>query len=177
MPRSFLVLALALLAAFLPAAGAWAGGAPHNVAVLASADRADSMALMRAYAEARGIPDANLCPLEGVPDPLGDPPAPEIDAETYRVLVLEPALACLDASPWAEEIDFLVTLRGLPYHVRGDGWEASLEALLTLGGTTLEGEPLWSALPPRRDRPAYVSPLFAARALYGGVDELRAGRF
>ncbi len=165
-----------LLLLIAAAGTARAGGAPHNVAVLASADRPDSVALATYYGQARAIPPENLCLLEGVPDPDVDPPG-VIDAETFRTQVLEPALACVRASPWAAEIDFFVTLRGLPYHVRGDGWQASLEALLTLGATEVEGEHLWRRPPPEAGRPLWISPRFRARALYGMVSELAAGRF
>ncbi len=138
-----LAVAGALLA--LHAWTARAGGGPANVLVVYNADDAGAVEVAQAYRAARSIPEGQLCGLTGV-----DPGAREMAFADVESLILDPVRACLAALPQPEEIDVMVTVRGLPYRVElpDDGYVVGLEALLqvlgavsTADGTPLAGQP------------------------------------
>ncbi|MCB9744352.1 MAG: hypothetical protein H6740_17270 [Alphaproteobacteria bacterium] len=126
----------------LIASPALAGGGPMNVLVVYNADDPDAVGLTEAYAQARSVPEAQLCGLSGV-----DPTADAMGHEGYISLVLEPVMACLAALPQPEEIHFLTLIKGLPYRVDLPAYSVSLDAALqildtraSLGATRLAGQ-------------------------------------
>ena len=113
---------------FVPEARA--GGGPMNVLVVYNADEPDAEDVARYYADARSIPAAQLCGVAGV-----DPLALSMTFEDYAALVQPRFRECLAAVPQADEVDYIVTVRGLPYRVDvTDGYSASLEAMLQVDG-------------------------------------------
>ncbi len=109
-----------------------AGGGPMNVLVLYNGQDSEAAGVASYYADVRSIPAAQLCPVAGV-----DPLAQSLTFEDYAATV-QPALrTCLAGIPAADEIDYIVTIRGLPYRVDiTDGYSASLEAMLQIDGAT-----------------------------------------
>ncbi|MSP56989.1 MAG: TIGR03790 family protein [Myxococcales bacterium] len=123
-----LVLSLTVVPMSVPTVRA--GGGPMNVLVLYNAADPDAAGVARYYADARSIPDAQLCGVAGV-----DPLALSITFEDYAAIVQPRFRECLGAVPQADEIDYLVTVRGLPYRVDiAGGYTASLEAMLQVDG-------------------------------------------
>ncbi len=109
---------------------AHAGGGPMNVLVLYNADEPEAGDVARYYADARSIPDAQLCGVAGI-----DPLVQSMTFADYAALVQPRFRECLAAVPESGEIDYIVTIRGLPYRVDiPDGYSASLEAMLQIDG-------------------------------------------
>ena len=158
---------------------AWASGPQQGARVLAVASdaRAENLDLLRAYGQARAIPAGQRCVLSGLPDAIAQVAARTITADDYASGILAPVLDCLSSADDPGAIDFIVVMRGMPHHVTGDGWQASLEALLTVGDTTVDGAPLWSRSAAIGGRPTLLSPLYEAFVVYDLVTELRGGRF
>ena len=104
----------------------YAGGGPLDVLVLYNQTSADAEAVAQSYQHARSLPTGHLCPVSGV-----SPSERSIPFETYETAVLQALDACLDRLPHADEIDYLVVTRGLPYRVAlPDGFTTSLSAML-----------------------------------------------
>ncbi len=135
----------ALLTLALPA-GALAGPGPDGVVVVAHADRPESLALARRYAEARAIPDAQLCALS-----LGD--ADPLPLDAYRSRLEAPLLDCLGAA--ADRIEAAVLIRGVPRRVEipsasGPLPVSTAAALATWRSTLVDdGRPLLGEPPAR----------------------------
>ena len=148
-----------------------------RVLVIASDARADNLELMAAYMAARGVPADRGCVLSGLPDATADVASRTMGAHDYERLILDPVQACLAEADDPVSIDFLVLLRGAPHHVTGDGWQASVEALLTVGATTLDDAPLWRRAPAPEvaQRPILLNPRYEAFAPYELVAQLRRG--
>lgn len=109
---------------------ALAGGGPMNVLVLYNAQSADAEDVARYYADARSIPDAQLCGVSGI-----DPLTQSMPFEDYASIVQVRLRECLSAVPQSDEIDYIVTVRGLPYRVDvTDGYSASLDAMVQVDG-------------------------------------------
>jgi uncharacterized protein (TIGR03790 family) len=118
---------------------ALAGGGPLNVMVIYNGESVDSEAVAQAYKQARALPERHICPVVGLQ-------AAEREISFTRYLeTIRPAVgACLDDLPQPEDIDYLVTTRGLPYRVTLDsGFTVSLSALLQVHqAADSEGAPL-----------------------------------
>jgi len=121
-------MALLLLLPLL--APAHAGGGPMNVLVLYNGDDPDAAGVAEYYADARAIPAGQLCGVSGI-----DPLTQTMTFDDYAATVQPAFRACLAALPQPEEIDYVVTIRGLPYRVDiTDGYSASLEAMVQVDG-------------------------------------------
>ena len=151
-----------MLPALLCAGAALAGGGPANVVALYNADDPDAADVAAYYAEARELPGGHLCPVSGI-----DATTRDIAFEDYWSLVHEPLVACLDALPQSEDVDYLVVVRGLPYRVTlpDDGFYTSLQAMLQVheaghwvSGDPLAGEPQYHAtyFQPSVSNPSFV---------------------
>jgi uncharacterized protein (TIGR03790 family) len=135
------VCLVAVVVSILRAGTALAGGGPVNVVVLYNGDDADAADVAAYYAAARDLPDGHLCAVSGI-----DPTTRDIAFEDYWALVHEPLVACLEALPQPEDVDYLVVVRGLPYRVvlPDDGFYTSLQAMLQIheAGHWVSGDPL-----------------------------------
>src|SRR5687768_4489541 len=89
-----------------------AGGGPMNVVVLFNATSPDAAAVADHYTQARSLPDGHRCEVSGI-----DPLARNIAFADFVALIRDPLDACLAALPHPEEVDYVVTVRGLPYVV------------------------------------------------------------
>jgi hypothetical protein len=147
-----------------------------RVLVVASDVRAKNLDLLSEYAEARSVPASNRCVLSGLQDAVADVASREITADDYQRFVLTPVQSCLAGADDPDGVDFIVVVRGMPHHVRGDGWQASLEALLTVGATEIDAEPLWRRSGSAPNRPTFLNPLYKAFEVYDLVTELKGGR-
>ena len=116
---------VALCPALLPAA-ALGGGGPANVMVLYNGDDTDAEGVADYYAQARSIPEGQLCGLAGI-----EPTQRSMTFDDYETFIHEPFDVCLDAMPQPDEIDYVVIIRGLPYRISiEDGFYTSLSAML-----------------------------------------------
>src|SRR6478735_1230763 len=105
MTRALGALAVLLL---LPSV-AYAVPGPDSVAVLANADVPGSVALAMRYAEARDVPDAQVCV-------LSMPTADTITLAEYQSTILDPLRTCLGPTVEAR-IEAVVVMRGVPLRV------------------------------------------------------------
>jgi uncharacterized protein (TIGR03790 family) len=144
---------IACLLLLVPLA-ARAGGGPANVMVVVNGDDAEALAVADHYAVARDLPVGHVCALAGI-----DPLLTQIDFADYGGLVHDPLVACLDALPHPEEIDYLVVVRGLPYRValEDGGFYTSLTAMLQVHEAThrLSDDPL-AGMPQANNGNAYA---------------------
>lgn len=116
----------------LSSAVALAGGGPLDVLVLFNADDPDATDVAGYYAEKRSIPGTRLCGVHGV-----DPATRSVDFPTYQLSIQTALRGCLHDLKDPDEIDYIVTVRGLPYRIDiPDGYSASLEAMLQIDGAT-----------------------------------------
>jgi len=113
---------------------AQAGLGPDDVVVLYHADDEEAVATAQHYAQARDLSPAQLCGVSGI-----EPSTREVDFETFDTAIRQPFEACRDALPHPEDIDAIVTVRGLPYRVTLPAYVASLEATLQVGRSVLQG--------------------------------------
>src|SRR5687767_6254107 len=111
MPR-LVPLALALLVA-ATAASAQAGGGPANVVVVYNAESPEAIAVAEHYASARSLPPGHTCSITGVAPELSAHAGDGLTWAEYTALVRDPFEACLAALPQPEEIDYVVTVKGL----------------------------------------------------------------
>ena len=153
---------IALLSLFVPWT-AHAGGGPAHVMVVVNGDDAEALDVAEHYATARSLPVGHVCALNGI-----DPTTTQIDHADYVTLVHDPLVACLDALPQPEDVDYLVVVRGLPYRVAlaDDGFYTSLQAMLQVHDAShrLSGDPLAGMPQPDNgnayawvDNPVYVN--------------------
>lgn len=116
-----------------------------DVLVLYRPDVAEAEEVAREYAAARSIPDSHLCAVSGLPTFGPD----AIDFDTYSRTIASSLDGCLAAAPSAEEIDYLVLVRGFPYLVTlpDGGFTVSVQGLLQIhrarlaSGAELAGTP------------------------------------
>jgi len=138
--RSAIVLAMISLPAI-----ARATPGPDTTVVIANANVPESVALAERYAQARDVPDAQVCLLD-VED------TENLDLATYEADFLAPLRACLDATPGVRErIEAALLIRGVPLRVQipvgGRDRVVSLAAALSLWDSTRMGAPLLGAEP------------------------------
>jgi uncharacterized protein (TIGR03790 family) len=102
-----------------------------NVLVVYNGESVDSEAIAQSYGQARALPPLHLCPVLGL-----QPSEAEITYSRHQDTI-RPALdSCLANLPHPEDIDYLVTTRGLPYRVSLEaGFTVSLSALLQVHHT------------------------------------------
>jgi uncharacterized protein (TIGR03790 family) len=105
-----------------------AGLGPAHTVVLYNAADPDAYTIAETYDLARQLPPGHLCPVDGV-DPLVD----QISWELFDSAVRGALETCLSRLPQPEEIDAIVTVRGLPYVVELPEYVVGLEAALAVG--------------------------------------------
>lgn len=143
--RDFLRVAWAItlaLGALLPAASARAVPGPDSTAVIANSNVAESVALARDYAEARRIPDRQVCALD-----LEDPDSSTISMSDFQSRLVEPFEACLRDGGVLERIEAVVLVRGVPIKLRVGDRRMSLAAALGVWKSTYRGEPIMGQEP------------------------------
>jgi hypothetical protein len=119
----------------LSSAVALAGGGPLDVLVLFNADDPDATEVAQYYAEKRAVPANHLCGVGGV-----DPLTTSTSFTAYQGSIQLRLRDCLRDIPDSGDIDYIVTIRGLPYRIDiPDGYSASLEAMLQIDGAADEG--------------------------------------
>lgn len=114
--------------------------APDSVAVLANADVPGSVALAERYAEARSVPDAQVCA-------LSLPTGADMTWDEFETRLRAPLDACLGAA--RDRIEAVVILRGVPIRVATpSGTRVSVAAALGLWDSVLpDGSPVRDAAP------------------------------
>jgi uncharacterized protein (TIGR03790 family) len=133
---------------------AFAGLGPAGVLVLYNADDPDAADVAQAYADARSLPPGHQCGLTGL-----DPSTTEVSWADFDALVRTPLEACLAALPQPDEIDALVTVRGLPYVVDLDEYVVGMEAALQVGHGTMLGAEI-AGSPQSLSGPVYAASVF-----------------
>src|SRR5687767_9802045 len=84
---------------------------PDSVAVLASADDAESGALADSYAAARAVPARQVCKVPGIPTTA------DVSLADYQSKILTPLEACLKDAAVHDRIEAIVIMRGVPLRV------------------------------------------------------------
>jgi uncharacterized protein (TIGR03790 family) len=114
---------------------ALAGGGPLNVMVVYNDDAPEARAVAEHDRDARNLPNGHLCAIYGI-----DSAQTSMSIGDYETLIGTPVEDCITALPLPGDIDYLVTIRGLPYLVGG----FSLSAVLQAGHAThlVDGGPL-----------------------------------
>jgi len=112
-----------------------------------------SVAIGQAYAEARGIPGDQIVELEiPVADPsLGDARHESIGRDAFEQLIRQPLERIFEERGWVDEMEVIVTTKGIPLRVEGpeisaafllrDDTTASVDAELSLLFSPLIGSP------------------------------------
>ncbi|MEQ1507023.1 MAG: hypothetical protein ABMB14_32650, partial [Myxococcota bacterium] len=140
---------------------AFGGLGPMDVVVVYNAEDPDAVEVADAYRAARSVPAAQACGLTGI-----DPAVAQIDVPTFEASVRDPVEACLAALPDPDEIDAMVTVRGLPYVVTLPTYVVGLEAALQVGrGTGPAGEIFGT---PQLDAAGYAQASVPNPAFVGG---------
>jgi len=134
-----LVALAALGATFLTTASVRATPGPDSVAVLANASVPGSVMLAQEYAEARDVPDRQVCAL-----PM--PATEDISLADFEAMVRGPLEDCLTDAGVIDRIEAVVITRGVPLRVSmdvgGASRRVSLAAALGLWRTTsMDGTP------------------------------------
>jgi len=124
-----------------------------RVCVLINQTSPVSRAIGEAYAEAREIPEDQIVRLEiPVPDPmLGDARHESITREDFEQLIREPLERIFEERGWRDEMEIIVTTKGIPLRVEGaevpvrtllrETTTASVDAELSLLFSPLVGSP------------------------------------
>lgn len=124
-----------LASALLAPASARAIPGPDTVVVLANASVPGSVALAMRYADARDIPDAQVCVL---PMPTSD----TIPLDDYQSMILAPLRDCLGPTIEART-EAIVVMRGVPMRVSipvDGGHNVSITAALSTWRSTLDDD-------------------------------------
>jgi uncharacterized protein (TIGR03790 family) len=115
---------------WLASAIAFAGGGPLDVLILFNGDAPDARSVAEYYGDQRSIPADRRCAVTGV-----DPSTRSMAFADYQSTIQAAFRSCLAAASNADEIDYVVTVRGLPYRIDiPDGYSTSLEAMLQVDG-------------------------------------------
>jgi uncharacterized protein (TIGR03790 family) len=180
MRRVLSIVAPIAAALLVPPAGARAIPGPDSVAVLANAEVPGSVRLARRYAEARAIPDRQVCVI-----PM--PATEDVSLDVFRTSILEPFERCLREGGVYDRIEAVVIMRGVPlrlqFEVDGRARRVSLAAALALWQTTLpDGTPLLGRDPGREVScggtpclAAAWASAYAAQPFYAGWTGTRLG--
>ncbi|MEQ1569538.1 MAG: TIGR03790 family protein [Myxococcota bacterium] len=148
---------------WLALTAAHAGLGPAGVVVLYNAEVPEAVDVARAYADARAVPEGQLCGLSGIDPSVTVQPFAEFDA-----LVRAPLDTCLAALPQPDAIDAIVTVRGLPYVVSLPDYVVGFEAALQVGHALgFDGEPILGSGQP------FANGLFSASVknpVFAGID-------
>jgi len=155
--RTF-VLAATVAALAVPQSSLAVPG-PDSVCVVGNSAIAESVALALRYAEARDLPDGQVCLLDL-------PREPEIDFDVFEADLLGGIEACLDAAGVADRMESLLLVRGVPVRVlvpTDDGdRRASVAAALGVWRSTLpDGTPM-AGMPPGEPTMCVDTPCYAA---------------
>lgn len=110
---------------------AFAGLGPLDTMVVFNADSPEAVEVAEHYASERSLPAGHRCGVKGL-----DPATTSIDVATFETSVRGPLEACLASLPDPDEIDVLVTVRGLPYLVTTDAGSVGFEAALQVHHAT-----------------------------------------
>ena len=94
-----------------------------EVLVLVNRNSPTSVAIGEAYRRSRGIPSRNVLSLDL---PLRAPDLSSLVHETisrkdYETRIRDPLRIWLQANPWTEQIEILVTTKGIPLKISGEG--------------------------------------------------------
>lgn len=118
----------------LTAATAHATPGPDSTATLVNIQAAGSLALEKAYAEQRFIPQSQRCS-------ISVPPFDDVTLEVFNKQILAPLLACLTEGKSLDRIEAIVLMRGMPRRVHIDPVPGapviSLAAALMVARSTL----------------------------------------
>jgi hypothetical protein len=106
--RRVLVFALPI---FLMSSSAVAFPGPDSVAVLASQDSAESVALADAYAKFRAVPARQVCKIPGIPQ------TDDVSLSDYQTKILAPFEACLTSAGVHDRIEAVLVTRGVPMRI------------------------------------------------------------
>ncbi len=132
--RRFLLVGVAIS---LCAARANAFPGPDSVAVLASADVAESTALADAYAGARDVPTRQVCKIPGIPQ------TDDVSLADFQSKILAPLEACLTNAGVHDRIEAILITRGVPLRVvvpiSSGTTNVSVAAALAIWESTLAG--------------------------------------
>jgi hypothetical protein len=125
--RSGRSLVATLVVATVAAAGARAGIAPENVAVVVNADSPDSRAIAAEYAKLRGIPGCNVVEVAGLAD------RERMTVDDFRQQVLSPVLRTIADRGLTRQIDVVAYSCDIPtaIDVRGDVGDRRLPQIIT----------------------------------------------
>jgi uncharacterized protein (TIGR03790 family) len=130
--RRVLLLALPVVL-FSGSAVAYPG--PDSVAVLASQDSAESVALADAYAKFRAVPLKQVCKIPGIPQ------TDDVSLADYQTKILAPFEACLTTNGVHDRIEAVLVTRGVPMRVvvpiSAGTTNVSLTGVLALWESTL----------------------------------------
>ena len=84
---------------------------PDSVAVLASQDSAESVALADAYAKFRAVPARQVCKIPGIPQ------TDDVSLSDYQTKILAPFEQCLTTNGVHDRIEAVLVTRGVPMRV------------------------------------------------------------
>ena len=124
-----------------------------RVCVLVNQTSPVSQAIGEAYAEARGIPEAQIVRLEiPIPDPmLGDARHETITRPDFERLIRRPLEQVFEERGWRDSMEIIVTTKGIPLRVEGpevpvryllrETTTAAVDAELSLLFSPLVGSP------------------------------------
>ncbi len=121
--------------------------------VVYNADAPGAKEVADKYATARSLPSKHVCALSGI-----DPKATSIPVATYLDKVQKPLDACIAAVGSPDEIDVLVTVRGLPYLVGLSAGNVGFEALLQVMHGTKDDKQFPTL--PQTDSASIPNPIF-----------------
>ncbi len=132
--RRALVFALPVV---LFSASAVAFPGPDSVAVLASADSAESVALADAYTKFRDVPVRQVCKIPGIPQ------TDDVSLSDYQTKILAPFEQCLKDAGVHDRIEAVLVTRGMPMRVAvpvtSGSTIVSLAAALSTWESTMQG--------------------------------------
>ena len=110
---------------------------PDSVAVLASQDSAESVALADAYAKFRAVPARQVCKIPGIPQ------TDDVTLGDYQTKILAPFEACLTNAGVHDRIEAVLVTRGMPMRVSvpvsSGSTIVSLAAALNVWESTMQG--------------------------------------
>jgi hypothetical protein len=132
--RRALVFALPVVL-FSSSAVAYPG--PDSVAVLASQDSTESVALADAYTKFRAIPARQVCKIPGIPQ------TDDVSLSDYQTKILAPFEQCLKTNGVHDRIEAVLVTRGMPMRVSvpttSGSTIVSLAAALNTWESTMQG--------------------------------------
>ena len=109
----------------------------RNVLLVVNRNSDISLRIGVMYAARRGVPPRNICRLLVTPEET-------VDRATFLEVIEKPLIACLQQHPRLADIRYLLTTKGVPLRISGEGGResdrASVDSELTLLPRRLRGE-------------------------------------